>query len=890
MIDQFDRLKSALADRYPIERPLGAGGMATVYLARDLKHNRQVAVKVLRPELTESIGAERFLREIEIAARLTHPHILPLHDSGEADGFLYYVMPHIEGESLRGRLTKEPQLSVVDALRVTKEVADALSYAHSHNVVHRDIKPENILMQAGHALVADFGIARAMSLSTVGRLTATGVAIGTPAYMSPEQINGEPHLDNRSDIYSLGCVLYETLAGQPPFTGPTVESICRQHVSADLPSVTTIRPLVPDGVVAIINATLAKTPADRYASADALAEDLNLQLALATDPSRAISPVKPLARRWPMVGTLAVVGALALLVAAFGWLRTESRSNPRVVSTQQQVTFVGNVVRASISPQGDFLAYTTKGADGMTLMVHDLESGSAIEIASSPRIDFPVWSSDGRQILVESGPPDASAHKVYPRLGGEPYPLPIVGGIARWSADGRQVFSWSTDSPDIYVYTIAADSVTRIRAADTSAWLHEVAQHPRGDALAVLHVQRSGSGSSIWRLAIDPGQGLAGLPQDSAGRLIVQQSEVLIEDDAQLLSVEWSRATDALYYLREDQSTHQLWKLRTKPNGAALGVAPELLLSGLDVPTQTSRIGLSILSLTDDGSQLFFVKGRPFWNLWAMRPSGDGWVVQPFTSGTATNIAPHASPDGEWVAYNSREGGRTNVFIAPSNGGTPRQLTHLDSVTGYPVWSPDGESIAFGVRRNGRNVVATVAVNPATVKVFDATELSGNGTITWAPGLDILYQRPELRNFHFLNPDTGEERPLLSADSAAVGFSLQAHYSPDRTRLALLRNRRGDLAGIYVLSLVDGTQKRLNTQPYVSPMGWSPDGQTIYALSQDRWGVLAVPVDGDSPTLLHTLPFAASWVATTYQGHWFVFSAPGATGDVWRIENFDVER
>ncbi len=296
-MNELDRLKSALADRYPIERPLGAGGMATVYLARDLKHQRQVAVKVLRTELAESIGAERFLREIEIAARLTHPHILPLHDSGEADGFLYYVMPYVEGESLRDRLTREPQLSVVDALSVTKEVADALSYAHSHNVLHRDIKPENILMHAGHALVADFGIARAMSLSTVDRLTATGAAIGTPAYMSPEQINAEPHLDDRCDIYSLGCVLYEMLAGQPPFTGPTTESICRQHVSADVPSVTTIRPHVPDGVVEIIDATLAKSPADRYASAEALAEHLSVQMALATDPSRAISRMKPLARR-----------------------------------------------------------------------------------------------------------------------------------------------------------------------------------------------------------------------------------------------------------------------------------------------------------------------------------------------------------------------------------------------------------------------------------------------------------------------------------------------------------------------------------------------------------------------------------------------------------------
>jgi tetratricopeptide (TPR) repeat protein/tRNA A-37 threonylcarbamoyl transferase component Bud32 len=274
MADLFDRLKSALADRYAIERELGFGGMATVYLAEDLKHERRVAVKVLRPELAAALGTERFLREIKIAARLHHPHILPLYDSGDAGGFLYYVMPYVEGESLRDRLNRDKQLALDDALRVAREVADALGYAHGQDVVHRDIKPENILLESGHAAVADFGIARAISAAGGDKITATGMAVGTPAYMSPEQAAGSGEVDGRSDVYSLGCVLYEMLAGQPPFSGPNVASVVQQHIAAEPPTITNIRPSVPAEVTGVLSKALAKTPADRYGRAEDFAAAL----------------------------------------------------------------------------------------------------------------------------------------------------------------------------------------------------------------------------------------------------------------------------------------------------------------------------------------------------------------------------------------------------------------------------------------------------------------------------------------------------------------------------------------------------------------------------------------------------------------------------------------
>ena len=235
-------LHDALADRYRIERELGRGGMARVYLADDLKHGRKVAIKAMHPELAAAIGHDRFLLEIEIAARLTHPHILPLYDSGVAGGQLYYVIPYIEGESLRARIDREKQLPIDDALRLTREIASALGYAHHQGVVHRDIKPENILLADGIALVADFGIARAVSANGAGKLTTSGTMVGTPVYMSPEQAAGSADVDGRSDLYSLGCVLYEMLAGEPPFTGPSAMVVQSRHAFEAVPPLKTRRP------------------------------------------------------------------------------------------------------------------------------------------------------------------------------------------------------------------------------------------------------------------------------------------------------------------------------------------------------------------------------------------------------------------------------------------------------------------------------------------------------------------------------------------------------------------------------------------------------------------------------------------------------------------------
>ncbi|MFL5402946.1 MAG: protein kinase domain-containing protein [Gemmatimonadales bacterium] len=302
---------TVLAGRYTIERELGRGGMATVYLATDLRHRRQVAVKILRPEISASLGCDRFLREIEIAAHLTHPHILPLHDSGEAGELLYYVMPFIEGESLRERLRRHGKLPAAEAVRITCEVADALAYAHTRGIVHRDIKPGNILLEAGHAVVADFGIAQAITEAGSEELTTSGLAIGTPMYMSPEQVGGAT-VDGRSDVYSLGCVLYEMLSGEPPFTGPNAKAVAARHVSEQPPSLSSAGAAIPQHVSTAIEKALAKAPDERYSDAARFAEALTGPVRSTPDRERPVGGRRIWAYGVPaaiLLGGLGLIGS-----------------------------------------------------------------------------------------------------------------------------------------------------------------------------------------------------------------------------------------------------------------------------------------------------------------------------------------------------------------------------------------------------------------------------------------------------------------------------------------------------------------------------------------------------------------------------------------------------
>jgi len=501
MPELTDRLSAALADRYRLDRHLGEGGMATVYLAHDLKHERNVALKILRPELAAVIGGERFLVEIKTTANLQHPHILPLFDSGEADGFLYYVMPYIEGETLRGKLDKEKQIGVDEALRITRDVADALDYAHRNGVIHRDIKPENILLHDGRPVVADFGIALAISAAGGGRMTETGLSLGTPHYMSPEQATADRDLTARSDQYSLACVAYEMLSGDPPHTGPTAQAILLRILTENPRPVSEVRTAVPPHVVAALAKALEKLPADRFETAKDFAaamEDETFTYTARTPATGIAAAAPPVrvepgpAKRGPLMA-MGAVAAIALVVAMLGWMRSPPAQLMRldlstgavvplpqsdvVISRDGSMLAVSGTVDGataiylrrigeadfrmipgtengrfpSFSPDGKWIVYRDHSAS--TLVQVAVDGGGALTLVDDDAIDpyVPHWGADGT--IVFSGP--QGLHTI-PAEGGPPEPVQgSTSGVPYLLPDGSGVLS---SGGGVFYNDFAADS------------------------------------------------------------------------------------------------------------------------------------------------------------------------------------------------------------------------------------------------------------------------------------------------------------------------------------------------------------------------------------------------------------------------------------------------
>jgi serine/threonine protein kinase len=474
MTDLQGRLRDALSDRYRVERELGRGGMATVFLAHDLKHHRRVAIKVLHPELAAVLGTERFLREIEIAASLTHPHILPLHDSGQADGLLYYVMPFVDGESLRQRLQQLHQLPIDEALGIARSMLAALGYAHDRGVVHRDIKPENILLSGGEAMVADFGIARAIEVGGGGRMTQTGIAIGTPAYMSPEQAAGEHQLDGRADLYSVACVLYEMLAGRPPFDGPTAQAMLVKRLSTSPPSLRITRESVPLPIDQAVRRALAPDPADRFSTASQFGSALEMPLATASEPVRS-------RRGWILGGAVALVVALGTIF----WLRARSDVSsvspsasliavfPLVPSTPDTtLTRLGRDLAATLSANLDGVA-EIRTVDRLTMLAQvnerqvppsleeaaalsrkfgalSLVRGTVVRAGDSVRIDLGLYTVDSLRPVAQSV------------VTGSPNELAALTDSLTWSLL-RQV--WRTrDPPTPSLAAVTTRSIPALRA------------------------------------------------------------------------------------------------------------------------------------------------------------------------------------------------------------------------------------------------------------------------------------------------------------------------------------------------------------------------------------------------------------------------------------------
>ncbi len=670
MTNASERLTAALSDRYRIERELGAGGMATVYLAHDLKHDRKVAIKVLRPELAAVIGADRFLSEIKTTANLQHPHILALFDSGVADSFLFYVMPFIEGESLRDRLTRDKQLPIRDAVRIATEVAGALDYAHRHGIIHRDIKPENVLLHDGRALVADFGIALAAS-SAGTRMTETGMSLGTPMYMSPEQAMGERTLDARTDVYALGCVTYEMLVGDPPFLGSTAQAIVAKVMTEKPAPPSRLRDTVADHVDDAVLTALEKLPADRFATAAEFAAALTGGNATSPGTRSASATVRG-AGPWRRVSAgLAIALVVAVVGAALGWMRRAPSGVVRRfnITMDQYLTDFGNPV---ISPDGTRIVYSN--VEG-SLMMRTGDNLTAKQIPGADAAWATVFSPDSRSIAFNTGFPGAL--KIIPIEGGAGRTLladSTYGSGLGWSDDGWIYFlrgeDYGRDLMRIRPSGGAAEFVARPDTAANALFFYWFQLLP-GGRKALLTVYPISGDPSIGVLDVASGK-VTVIATGMVARYSPTGHVLVVQADGRLQAAHFDASSGAV-------------------SGGFTTVAEGLYI-GAAAGTP--------LALSDDGTLVYQPGSAKRGVVRVSRDGGREEVVGPDWQGEFGN--PALSPDGSLLAISVVRSGRSELWVKALGSGAFTKLSAGGTQNYRPSWSPDGRAVVFTSDQRGK--------------------------------------------------------------------------------------------------------------------------------------------------------------------------------------------
>ena len=814
MSDAAARLNAALEGRYAIERELGEGGMATVYLADDLKHERKVALKVLRPELAAVVGAERFLSEIKVTANLKHPHILPLFDSGEADGFLFYVMPYLEGESLRDRIDREKQLPVDEAVRIATAVANALDHAHRHKVIHRDIKPANILLQDGEPVVADFGIALAVGAAGSNRLTETGLSLGTPYYMSPEQATGDQPVGASTDTYALGSVLYEMLVGDPPYPGSTAQAVLGKIIAGKPVSATEQRPAIPANVDGALRKALEKLPADRFTSAQDFAKALGDEHfrygeALADFAGASASP-------W---NRLTILGwsAVALLAVTLGWslLRPEPpQPITRIELTPASEVNLGALHRGfAVSPDGRAIVF----ADASGQLYHrHLRQLDAVPIPGTGNAWYPFFSPDGEWVGYFDQEDNALKKARLDRREVQTLaPVPGTRRSAGWGLDGT-----------IVLHSTELDGLSRVR--DTGGEIEQIA-NTEGlvlqwldllpDGRAVLGDQAIGDERQIVAVSLETGERTVLFP-GTTPRYVSNGYVVFWRDN-------------------------DLWAVGFDPEQLAAIGEPTPIVEGVpaDQISDFSRFAVG-------GDLLFYQEGGggqeqvPQW----LGRDGSAEVLNATLTGRIRD--PAVSPDGKQIAfeYVSDAGGATHIWVYDLDQATFSRLTFAGSENMHPFWRPDGSEVGFSSDRDGLMSLYSRPVDlsgEARLLLADPDDglfearwtpdgrwlVYRRGSITAADGVDLFYSAPHADSTAVVILDTPAEE-------------LNPSLSPDGRWLAYTSDESGETE-VYVRPFPGpGGRSQVSTEGGRNPM-WAHNGREIFYLAWDSFSLTVATVRTD---------------------------------------------
>ena len=797
----LERLTNTLADRYRVERELGAGGMATVYLAHDLKHARDVAIKVLHPDLGAALGAERFLSEIRTTARLQHPHILPLLDSGEGDGLLYYVMPLVRGETLRARLERERQLSVDDAVRIAREVASALEHAHKQGIIHRDIKPENILLQDGAAVVADFGIALAVQSAGGARMTQTGLSLGTPQYMSPEQATGERVIDARSDVYALAAVTYELLIGEPPFTGPSVQAIVARLMTEEPRALTVQRKAIPPGVEAAVLKGLEKLPADRYATAADFSTALDGRMPY-TIPMRTTS--RP-AARWLTVG-LSSVALASVALAVWSFTRTPATSAEVVRyrltadSVAAERTWTGDV---SISPDGSLIA--RRGGPGERILMRRRDAlgftemqgtEGAMGVRFSPDGTRIVFYQDGRLVVMPAagGPPTVIADSLF------------VPEAVAWGSDDK-IYRGANDGPLL----ITRCSLRDCRKPEVFTSLDSA----KGETSHVFPELLPDGSALLFNVEMS----------DGARKIAVQatnsRTHTLLMDGVRAIAL----STGQLLYSTRDG---KLWVVPF--NAGTLSLTGDPVLVADDLPP--SIVGPVDFAVSRSGTLVYSEeRGTSARELvWVTR---DGQQTPFDSTWRAAFSAPVLSRDGRQLAVAVREGARSSIWVRVA-GREPVRLTSEQSAS-EPAWSPDGGTITF-LAAGDRTTTGHVWRQPLDGSALARLMIRSDRPLSeqvWKPdgsGLIVRTTTPTLGHGDLLatsSPADSIASPIVATNRAEYSPAV----SPDGRWIAYSSDLTGRFE-VYVAPLAapESTRLLVSSGGGGSPR-WSTDGRSLYFIS-----------------------------------------------------------